>query len=59
MFQREKLLEMVTQWREELEGGKMEALPKKGPDWGTEMGRWLAGVRMDGVKIAAPAGKYD
>ncbi len=55
MFQREKLLEMVTQWRARVEGG-MEGLPRTGPDWSSEMGRWLAGVRMDGVKIAAPTG---
>ena len=36
----------------------MQALPKKGPDWSTEMGRWLAGVRMDGVEITAPTGMH-
>lgn len=33
-------------------------MPRRGPDWSTEMGRWLAGVRMDGVKVAAPPGTH-
>lgn len=56
IVQREKLLESVLGWRERVEGG-VEGLPKKGPDWTVDLGQWLAGIRMDGVKITQPPGE--
>ena len=51
MFQREKLLDVVLAWRKKMEG-QVEGLPRKGQEWSIEMGKWLAGERMDGVQIA-------
>ena len=49
-------MELVLGWKERLKEG-VEGLPKEGPDWSGEMGRWLAGVRMDGVSLTQPPRK--
>ena len=33
-----------------------EKVPKDGPRWTEEMGEWLAGVRMEGVKLSFSLG---
>ena len=54
--EKERLLELVLAWKERVEGGLGE-LPKKGPDWSTALGQWLAKTRMDGVTVTQPPGR--
>ena len=55
VLNQERLLELVLAWKERVKEGD-GTLPQGGPSWSGEMGRWLAGVRMNGVTLTQPPG---
>ena len=55
VLHQERLLELVLAWKERVKE-QDGTLPQGGPSWSGEMGRWLAGVRMNGVTLTQPPG---
>lgn len=55
VLHQERLLELVLAWKERVKE-RDRTLPQGGPSWSGEMGRWLAGVRMNGVTLTQPPG---